>query len=75
MKVGDTVKITHTVMNNGFIGVITMSAKEKYGPTRADDWMVRFDNGLEISWLETSLEVVESEEALAVRILGEDYFA
>ena len=76
MKVGDTVKIINPLAGHYLvIGVIVQSAKDRYGPTRKDDWMVRLETGSILSWLETNLEVVESEEALAVRILGEDYFA
>jgi hypothetical protein len=69
MRIGDSVKITNPNLNTGQIGVITRICPNNH----KDNWYVRFEGGSEFSWRESSLEVVESEEALAVRILGEDY--
>lgn len=78
MKVGDTVQMVNIAHENHKykIGRIFMAAKEYFrDESRADDWMVRFEDGTELSWLESSLRLYETDYALVVRVLGEDYFA
>lgn len=78
MKVGDRVRMINHAHLSHFesVGVITKSAREYYGePDRKDDWMVKFENGIELSWLEKSLELYPTDYDLACSVLGEDYFA
>jgi hypothetical protein len=71
MKIGDYVQITRpTAPQFGEYGWII---RLRVGT----EWWVRMEkpgNGRELSWRESSLEVVGSEYELACQILGEDYF-
>lgn len=78
MKVGDRVRMINPRHQTHFlkVGYITNTAALYYGEVgRKDDWMVKFEDGVELSWLETSLELFPTDYDFACQILGEDYFA